>query len=116
MEALECNRKEVLNQIAVVGLSPLVFCEFFQGMEVIQMQGKKSKECIFGVYFNNNKVGHIYLGGVYNRFEVRALSDKYLPPHMDELKQYVRRSKGVWYYQYPGEKYVWVMNKVLKKL
>jgi hypothetical protein len=99
-----------------IGFSPLVFCEFFQGMEVLQVYGEQTKEYVFALYFSGKLVGHAYFGKKLTLEDIMKIQKKYFPPTWDRIQEYVKKTSDVWYYQYHPSQYAFVMEKVLKKL
>lgn len=98
--------------------SPLVFCEFFQGMEVLQIYGEETKEYIFAHYFSGKLVGHTYLGSYFTESEIGTLKRNYFPPTLDMVDEYVKKTDGIWYYKYDQSQYAFVLQQpcVLQKL
>ncbi|WP_312750521.1 hypothetical protein [Epilithonimonas hominis] len=99
-----------------IGFSPLVFCEFFQGMDVLQIQGAISKEYIFALYFSGKLIGHAYFGSIFSEEDILQIKRLYFPPTWDQLQEYVNKTSDVWYYKFAPEQYAFVLNKVLQKI
>jgi hypothetical protein len=101
-----------------IGFSPLVFCEFFQGMEVLQIYGEESKEYFFAIYFSGNLIGHIYLGDTFSDEDLATIKDKYFPPTWDQIYEYVKTTSGVWYHKCEPSQYAFVLQEpnIVKKI
>lgn len=99
-----------------IGFSPLVFCEFFQGMDVLQIQSAKSKEYIFALYFSGQLIGHAYFGSKFSDEDIIRIKGLYFPPTWDEIGDYVKNTSDVWYYKFAPEQYAFVFDRVLQKI
>lgn len=99
-----------------IGFSPLVFCEFFQGMDVLQIQSEKTKEYIFALYFSGNLIGHAYFGNMYSDADIIKIKQKFFPRTWDEIENYVKNTSDVWYYKFAPEQYAFVFDKLLTKI
>lgn len=101
-----------------IGFSPLVFCEFFQGMEVLQIYGEESKEYLFAIYFSGKLVGHVYYGQKYSDAELAILKKNLIPPTWDQIFDYVKKTSGIWYSKFDQSQYAFVLQEVnlLKKI
>lgn len=106
----------MLNQKSI-GFSPLVFCEFYQGFQVLQIQGIETKEYIFGNYFNGKYSGHIYFGDVLSQTEVAKICELYMPKYWHQIKDYViLHCEKTWYYKFHQSQYAFVLENVLQKV
>lgn len=94
-----------------IGFSPLLFCEFFQGMDVLQIYGEESKEYFFAIYFSGNLVGHIYFGEKFSNTDLARIIEKYFPPTWDQIYDYVKNNSGVWYYKFDSTQYAYVLQE-----
>lgn len=99
-----------------IGFSPLVFCEFFQGMDVLQLQSVKTKEYIFALYFSGKLIGHVYLGNLYDDARIKKIKDKYFPPTWKEIQKYVNTTSAVWYCKFDRSQYAFVLENILQKI
>jgi len=99
-----------------IGFSPLVFCEFFQGMDVLQLYGEKKKEYVYGLYMRGRLVGTVYFGDLYSDEEILQLKKYFFPEDWDDIKKYVRSKEGVQYYKMHPSQYAFVFDKLLKRL
>lgn len=99
-----------------IGFSPLPFCEFFQGMEVLQIFGEETKEYIYALYVSGRLVGAVYFGDLYDDKEIAQLKKHYFPPTWEEIEEYVKLKDGVWYSKMHPSQYAFVFDKVLKKI
>lgn len=100
-----------------IGFSPLVFCEFYQGFQVLQIQGIKTGEYIFGNYFNGEYCGHIYLGTDLNQTEVAKKCEKFMPKKWSEINEYViKHCEKIHYWKFHPTQYAFVLENVLQKL
>lgn len=113
-DALKAVRGKTIKKLE---FSPLFFCEFFEGMEVLQLQGQNSKEYLYGLYWSGKLVGHCYFGELYSQKEVTALIKKYMPPTYDELHEYYKNfGDEIWYYKHSSTAYAWIYEQVLQKV
>lgn len=99
-----------------IGFSPFVFCEFFQGMEVLQVKGEETKEYVYGIYAGGRLVGTVYFGDLYNEEQLLKIKQNFFPPTWDEIQNYVNSISGVWYAKMHPSQYAFVFDKVLKKI
>ena len=99
-----------------IGFSPLVFCEFFQGMDVLQIYGEATKEYIFALYFAGNLVGHVYFGDKFTDADILKIKRNYFPPTWGSIQEYVNNTSDVWYYKFAPSQYAFVFDRVLKKI
>lgn len=99
-----------------IGFSPLTFCEFFQGMDVLQLMGEETKQYVFGLYWAGRLVGTVYFGDLYTKDQVLALEKEFFPPTWDEIGKYVKSKDGVWYSKMHPSQYAFVFENVLKKI
>ena len=99
-----------------IGFSPFVFCEFFQGMEVLQLLGEETKEYIFGLYHGGRLVGTVYFGDLYTKEQLLRLEQEFFPATWDEIPEYEKEKSGVWYAKMHPSQYAFVFDKVLKKI
>ena len=100
-----------------IGFSPLVLCEFYEGFEVLQIQGNESKEYFFGNYFNGKYCGHIYFGEKYTQIEAAKLCNKFMPKNWDQIQQYVNDyGSEVWYWKFHQSQYAFLLQNVLQKI
>lgn len=107
----EMNRKNI-------GFSPLVLCEFFQGMEVLQVMGEETKEYMYAIYFSGRLVGSVYFGVLYTEDQQVRIKKEFFPPTWDEIQNYVNNISGVWYYKLHPSQYAFVLENpnILKKI
>lgn len=101
-----------------IGFSPLPFCEFFQGMEVLQIKGEETKEYVFALYAGGRLVGTVYFGDLYSDEQLLQIKQKFFPPTWDEIQNYVNEISGVWYYKMHPSQYAFVLENpnILKKI
>ncbi|MDR2205776.1 MAG: hypothetical protein LBE36_06450 [Flavobacteriaceae bacterium] len=99
-----------------IGFSPLVMCEFFEGMDVLQIYGEKTKEYIYALYFSGKLVGHAYFGDTLKSEDIMKIQEKYFPPTWDRIQEYVNKTSEVWYGKYDQSQYAFVMERTLKKI
>jgi len=99
-----------------IGFSPLPFCEFFQGMEVLELYGEETVQYVFGVYACGRLVGALYFGDLYNDKNIAQIKKHYLPKTWDEIDEYVQTKVGVKYKKMHPSQYAFVFEKVLKKI
>lgn len=99
-----------------IGFSPLPFCEFFQGMDVLQIMGEETKEYIYALYFAGRLVGTAYFGDLYDEDQLLRIKKEFFPPTWEEIYDYVKEKSGVWYYKMHPSQYAFVFDKVLKKI
>ena len=99
-----------------IGFSPLIFCEFFQGMDVLQMYGEATREYIFALYFGGKLTGHAYFGDKLTDADILKIKSKYFPPTWESIQEYVNNTSDVWYYKFAPSQYAWVYEKLLKKV
>ena len=99
-----------------LGFSPLVMCEFFEGMDVLQIYGHESKEYIFALYFNEKLCGHCYFGTVYTEKQIQNIKARFFPPTWNQIFEYVKNTSGVWYSKFDQSQYAFVMEKVVQKI
>lgn len=103
-----------LNGANLRAAAPMFFCEFFQGMEVLQMRGNKSKESIFGIYWSGRLVGHCYFGEIYTVADLIKLVGTYMPPTIEELKEYdLKYGSDIWYCKFHPSQYAWIYDRVI---
>lgn len=94
----------------------LFFCEFFEGMEVLQIQGKETGEFIFGLYFSGKLTGHCYFGEMFTPEEVLERVQVLFPPNFNELQKYVDQNDGViCYHHFAPSQYAWIYERILEK-
>lgn len=100
-----------------IDFAPMFFCEFFQGMEIIQMQGKASKEYIFGIYWSGRLVGHCYFEDTYTLEEIAQRVKAYMPPSLNQLKKFVKKySDDIWYHKFDVSQYAWIYDRVVTRV
>ncbi|MFL9835009.1 hypothetical protein [Chryseobacterium terrae] len=99
-----------------IGFSPLTFCEFFQGMDVLQVMGEETKEYIYGLYFGGRLVGTAYFGNLYSDEMLLKIKKEFFPTNWEDIQKYVREKSGVWYAKMHPSQYAFVFDKVLKKI
>lgn len=99
-----------------IGFSPLPFCEFFQGMDVLQMYGEDTGEYIYGLYIGGRLVGTVYYGHLYTEIQVAQLQKHYLPKDWENIPEFVLEKKGVKYCKMASSQYAFVFDRVLKKI
>lgn len=92
---------------------PLFMCEFFEGFEVLQTQGHESKEYIWGIYFSNQYCGHIYFGEKYTATQVARICIGIMPPHWDQIEEYVNTKGDIWYTKMHPSQYAWIYERVI---
>lgn len=110
-DAMKVLQDKTIRQI---GFSPMFFCEFFQGMEVLQMRGNESKEYIFGIYWSRRLVGHCYFGERYTVADLIKLVGTYMPPTIEELKEYdLKYGSDIWYCKFHPSQYAWIYDRVI---
>lgn len=100
-----------------IGFDPIYFCEFFEGKQVLQLQGKESKEFIHGIYRFNEFVGFVYLGNKFSLVDVAKLCEVYMPKHLCFLDDYVDKYwDEIWYWKFCESQYAFVYQSVIKKI
>jgi len=99
-----------------IDFHPLPFCEFFQGMDVLQIYGQETKEYIYALYFNSRLVGHVYHGDLYSEKQILQIKEQFFPPTWEEIQNYVNETSGVWYAKMHQSQYAFVFDRVLKKI
>lgn len=103
-------------EIKKIGFSPIAICSFFEGIQVLQVQSNKNKETLFGLYFNNILVGHVYDGKRYKEEEVLEIKTKYFPKKWSNIEEYSNTIEGIWYCKFPIDQYAWIYQRVLTKI
>lgn len=100
-----------------IGFSPFVFCEFFQGMDVLQIYGHNSGEYFFGIYDSaGNYIGHVYFGSKFNQEAVAKICNICMPKKYYDVWEYVKNHSDVSYYKFDKSQYAFVLESVLKKV
>lgn len=99
-----------------IGFSPLVMCEFFEGMDVLQIYGNTSKEYIFALYLGGKLCGHVYFGSVYTEKQIQNIKERFFPPTWDQIYEYVKKGSEAWYYTFAPSQYAFIMEKVVQKI
>ncbi len=101
-----------------LSFSPLVFCEFFQGMEVLQVKGEETNEYIFGVYAGGRLVGTLYFGHLYTENQLQQIRSEYFPELWDQISNYENEKSGVWYSKLDPSQYAFVLENpnIIKKI
>lgn len=99
----------------LICFNPMFFCEFFEGMDVLQVYGEESKEYIFGLYFSGKYCGHVYFGEKFTQEKLAEICSVLMPPTWDKIQEYVNNCAGVWYYKYDQSQYAWIYEKVITK-
>ena len=100
-----------------IGFSPFVFCEFFQGMNVLQVYGHNSGEYTFGLYDSaGNYIGHVYFGTKYDQVEIARICVQYMPPNYNQVFEYIKNNEDATYMKFDNSSYAFVLEKVLKKI
>lgn len=99
-----------------LGFSPYTFCEFFQGFDVLQIYGEKTKEYIFALYFNGNLVGHVYFGDVLTDKDIRYVQKNFMPPTWSQIDEFVKKTSEVWYSKFAPSQYAFVFDRILEKV
>ena len=100
-----------------IGFSPYVFCEFFQGMNVLQVYGHKSGEFFFGIYDPvGDYIGQLYFGSKFKLEEVAKICQICMPKKFNELSDFVKKNVDVSYYKFDQSQYAFVLEQVLQKV
>lgn len=98
------------------GDHPLFLCEFFEGMDVLQIQGIATGEFLFGMYFSGKLCGHVYFGENFTAEQATEVSKTFLPPTWDDIQNYVDDHDGViWYHKFAPSQYAWIYERILEK-
>ncbi len=93
-----------------LGFSPLVFCDFFQGMDVLQIYGEETKQYFFAIYFSGKLIGHIYDGDMFTDEELVGIKEKYFPPLWNMIDEFVNSTTGAWYRKWDQSQYAFVLQ------
>lgn len=104
-------------EIKRIEFAPMFYCEFFEGMEVIQMQSKKTNEYVFGIYWCCRLVGHCYFGNLYDANRLQEIIRAYMPPTLEDVGKYdLEFGSEIWYYRYTAQQYAWIYQNVITKI
>ena len=96
---------------------PLFMCEFFEGFEVLQTQGIKSGEYLFGIYFRNQLCGHIYFGDRWTQPQAAQICKDIMPPTWQQIEEYViLKCEKAHYWKMDQSQYAWIYERVIKKI
>jgi hypothetical protein len=106
--------KEVNQKL--IEFTPFAMCSFYEGFQVLQIQGIESQEYFFGNYFNGEYKGYIYLGTKFSQLDAAKVCELYMPKKWDEIFEYFKKyGDKIYYSKYPDSQYAWIFKKILKK-
>ncbi|AQY21467.1 hypothetical protein [Riemerella anatipestifer] len=100
----------------LIEFAPMFFCEFFEGLDVMQIYSEKTKEYLFGIYAAGRLVGHCYFGDKYTPKQLADIADCYLPKKYDEMKEYRLKHTDIWYHKPKPSQYAWIYENILEKI
>ncbi|WP_300685499.1 hypothetical protein [Chryseobacterium sp.] len=99
-----------------IDFCPILICEFFTDMEVLQVFGEETKEYIFGLYKSGLLIGTAYFGNLYNDKDLLQIKREFIPEKLDDVQKYVKEKSGVWYSKFHQSQYAWISDRIITKV
>lgn len=105
-------------EVKRIGFSPIAISDFFEGVEVLLVEGRKSNEIIYGLYSSGEYCGHMYFGNRWNYQDLAKICTELMPPRLSQLSEYHIKNadKVKSYYTLELCHYAWIYQRVIEKI
>ena len=105
-------------EVKRIGFFPIAISDFFEGVEVLVVEGRKSGEYIYGLYSAGEYCGHMYFGNRWNYQDLAKICTDLMPPRLSQLSEYHIKNadKVKTYGTLELCHYAWIYQRVIEKV